>query len=147
MPRFGATSRKNLAECEAELQALFNEVIKYWDCSVIDGARSVAEQRKNVQRGVSKTMASKHLPNAKGKAEAADVMPYPFDWAVIQKGLDAIKRAEPTMQVCRCYMFAGFVQGIAAARGIKLRSGVDWDSDEQVGDHSFIDLPHHELLK
>src|SRR5688572_10245030 len=127
MPTFGTVSRANLAECRAELQLLFNEVIKHVDCTVIDGARTIEEQRRNVAKGVSKTMASKHLPDSTGKSRAADVMPYPFNWSTIQRGLDAVKRAEPTMQVCRCYWFAGFVAGIAAARGIPIRQGVDWD--------------------
>jgi peptidoglycan L-alanyl-D-glutamate endopeptidase CwlK len=145
MPAFGSVSRSHLAELRPELQLLMNEVIRHVDCTIIDGARTIEEQRKNVAKGVSKTMASKHLPDVTGKSRAVDVMPYPFNWGTIQKGLDAVKRAEPTMQVCRCYWFAGFVAGIAAARGIQIRQGVDWDGDREVGDHEFIDLPHTEL--
>ena len=41
----------------------------------------------------------------------------------------------------------GFVEGVAAALGIKIRSGADWDMDRNVSDQSFIDLPHIELVE
>lgn len=147
MPKFGSASKAHRAELVPDLQRLVDAVIEHWDFSILDAGRTIEEQRKNVARGVSKTMASRHLFNAQGKAEAFDAMPYPNDWAKIQRGLDAVKRAEPTMQVCRAYMFSGFVAGMAAAMKIKIRQGSDWDGDRQVGDHTFIDLPHTELLK
>jgi peptidoglycan LD-endopeptidase CwlK len=140
MPRFGAVSRANLAEVHPELQRLFNEVIKHWDCTILDGARTLEEQRKNVAKGVSQTMNSKHIGG-----RAVDAMPYPVDWNAIQRGLDAIKRADGGMQVAEAYMFQGFVAGMAAALGIKVRQGVDWDSDRDFANQTFHDLPHTEL--
>ncbi len=145
MPRFSVKSQEIIKELEPDLQRLFNEVIKHWDCQPIDGIRTVAEQIKNIERGVSQTMKSKHLPNEHGKSEAVDVMPYPFDWNKIQKGLDALKRADPTMQIAEVYAFIGFVRGVAVMMNIPLRQGADWNTNNQFDDHSFIDLPHHEL--
>ena len=130
MSVFGAASRANLAECHPQLRRLFAEVIKSWDCTVIDGARTLAEQKKNVAKGVSKTMASKHLPQADGFAHAVDVVPYPINWTDTR----------------RMYVFGGFVLGIAAQLGIRVRWGADWDADKDFNDHSFIDLPHFELV-
>ena len=45
----------------------------------------------------------------------------------------------------RFYLFAGFVKGIAAEMGIKLRLGADWDGDFTTRDQTFHDLPHFEL--
>lgn len=144
MPAYGATSRKNLAEVHPDLQKVFNLVIKFWDCSILDGARSIEEQRKNVAKGVSQTMDSLHLPQDDGFSWAVDALPYPFDWEKIQRGLDAIKRADGGMEIAEVYAFAGFVDGVAAAMGINLRSGYDWNTNRQFQDQSFIDLPHHE---
>lgn len=145
MPKFGSLSLINLAECHPDLQRLFEAVVTQWDCQVIDGARTVREQEKNVARGVSKTMDSKHLPQEDGKSHAADVMPYPFDWAKIERGLNAVKAIDSDLSVMRVYAFIGYVAGVADQLGIPLRQGADWDSDHQFGDHTFIDLPHHEL--
>lgn len=148
MPFFGTLSRKNLAELDPRLQRLFNFVIQHWDCQVIDGARTIEEQRKNVAKGVSQTMDSRHLPDPiTGKAMAGDVMPFPYDWDKIQKGLDAIKRADGGMQIAEVYAFCGYVQGVADALGIPLRSGYDWNTNRQFEDTTFIDLPHHEIPK
>lgn len=146
MPRFSVASLEHLAGCHPNLQRLFEAVVEHYDCTIIDGARSIEEQKKNVAKGVSKTMDSKHLPQVDGKSHAVDVVPYPQpDWVLVERGLTAVKRADPTLQLCRFYHFIGFVAGMAAAKNIPLRQGADWDSDRDFGDHSFIDLPHHEL--
>lgn len=148
MPKFGIESLSHLAECHPDLQRLFEKVVEGWDCKIIDGARTLQEQEKNVAKGVSKTMDSKHLPQADGKSHAVDAMPYPLpSWRLLDKSLDAIKRVDPTLQICRSYAFVGFVAGVAHAMGIQIRQGVDWDSDRDFGDHSFIDLPHTEVRK
>lgn len=146
MPTFGTTSKKNLAECDTRLQRLFNFVIQHWDCTIIDGARTIEEQRRNVAKGVSKTMHSKHLPDkVNGKSKAVDAMPYPIDWAAIQKGLDAVKRADGGMEVLEAYMFQGFVAGVAAVMGIPIRQGADWNTNREFEDQTFHDLPHTEI--
>ena|SRR5687767_5604794 len=146
MPRFGSVSRSHLAGVDPRLQKVLMKVIEVWDCTIIDGVRTVEEQRKNVARGVSKTMASKHLPHgAAGLSLAVDVMPYPLDWNKIQLGINAIKRATGGMEAAEAYAFAGFVDGVAWAMGLNLRSGYDWNTNRQFEDQTFLDLPHHEL--
>lgn len=145
MPVFGSTSKRNLAEVHHQLQRLFNFVILHWDCSVLDGARTIEEQRKNVAKGVSKTMKSKHLPQEDGHSHAVDVMPYPFDWGKIEKGMRALKAADGGMEIAEVYMFQGFVAGAAAAMGIRVRQGADWNGNRQFDDQTFHDLPHTEI--
>ena len=130
MPRFGRRSLDNLKEVHPKLQELFSVVIQHFDCVVIDGSRTVEEQRKNVARGVSKTMKSKHLVQSDGYAHAVDVGPYPLVWTDY-RGL---------------YYFGGLVKGIAAVLGIEIRWGGDWDSDNDFVDQTFNDLVHFELV-
>ncbi len=129
MPKFGRTSKKNLEECDPRLQKLFNEVVKEFDCSVLEGHRTEAEQNKLFHAGKSKVQ----WPNSKHNASPSrgiDVAPYPIDWSDRE----------------RFTYFAGYVKGIANQMGIQIRWGGDWDGDWQVRDNSFDDLPHFELV-
>lgn len=146
MPKFGKSSLANLRDVHPDLVRLFNAVIQHWDCTILDGARTIDEQVKNVAKGVSKTMASKHLLQNDGLAHAVDAMPYPIDWTAIEKGLPAVKKADGGMEVLEAYAFQGFVAGMAAAMGIRVRQGIDWNSNEEFDDQSFHDIPHTELL-
>lgn len=137
MPIFGRVSRANLAECHPDLQRLFAEVIKEWDCTVLDGRRTMAEQRANVAKGVSKTLQSMHLPQPDGFSWAADVAPYPVKWNDPNPKVRAAYERE-------CLFFGGFVLGIADRLGIDIRYGGDWDSDHDLTDQNFNDLVHFE---
>ena len=126
MANFSPASSKELSTVDIRLQHLFNEVVKHWDCQVLDGIRTEAEQIKNVQKGVSQTMKSKHLDGL-----AVDVAPYPVDWKDTQ----------------RFYAFGGFVLGVASQMGIKIRWGGDWNGNRDLKDQTFFDLPHFELVE
>jgi peptidoglycan L-alanyl-D-glutamate endopeptidase CwlK len=127
MPRFGTESNNKLVTCHPMLQRLFSEVVKYFDCTILEGHRSLKRQKELIAQGKSKTMNSKHctVPSL-----AADVAPYPIDWNDLQ----------------RFYFFAGVVKGIATQLGITIRWGGDWDSDTEVKDNTFNDLVHFELI-
>lgn len=134
MPEFSKLSKQRLQTCHPDLQRLFGEVIKNFDCVVLCGHRGEAEQDAAVKAGNSKTRwpNSKHNPTP---SLAADVGPYekptqPIDWQDRE----------------RLTLFAGFVLGTAQALGIRLRWGGDWDQDTQVKDNSFDDLVHFELV-
>ena len=93
--RFGKVSQANLEGVHPELVRIANTVIREWDCSITDGARTIEEQQKNVARGVSKTMHSKHLPQGDGLAHAIDIVPYPIDCAAITRGIpDPVRRED-----------------------------------------------------
>ena len=128
MPRFGRRSRKNLETCHEDLQELFNEVIKFFDCTVIQGHRGKEEQNKYFDEGKSKVKYPNGRHNA-NPSNAVDVVPYPIDW----KDTD------------RMYYFAGFVKGIAYKMGIPIRWGGDWNGNNDLKDNNFDDLPHFEL--
>ena len=44
MPKFGKRSKERLATCDERLQEVFNEVIKFVDCSVLEGHREQERQ-------------------------------------------------------------------------------------------------------
>ena len=128
MPRFGKRSKKRLASCDERLIHLFEEVVKYFDCSVIQGHRGREDQNRAFDEGKSKL----RYPDGKHNAvpsRAVDVAPYPIDW----EDRD------------RFHYFAGFVLGTARQMGIDVRWGGDWDRDTKTKDNRFADLPHFEL--
>jgi peptidoglycan L-alanyl-D-glutamate endopeptidase CwlK len=128
MPSFGEKSRKNLETCDVELQELFNEVVKNFDCSVLCGHRSEEDQNEAFRANRSKLKFPDSKHNFK-PSRAVDVVPYPIDWGNLN----------------RFYMFGGYVKGIAEKLGIKIRWGGDWDNDTMTDDQRFMDLPHFEL--
>ena len=129
MAKFGKSSKKRLATCDERLQKVFNEVIKYVDCSVLEGHRSEERQNKLFEEGKTKVKYPKGRHNS-SPSRAIDVTPYPVDWD---------DRERQTL-------FAGFVIGIARSMDIRLRWGGDWDMDFQVMDNRFDDFPHFELI-
>ena len=133
MPKFGKRSRERLATCDERLQEVFNEVIKFVDCSVLEGHRSQERQDQLYIEGKTKVKYPNGRHNSK-PSNAVDCTPYPIDWA---------DRERQTL-------FAGFVIGLARAKGIKLRWGGNWDMYEENGrweveDNKFDDFPHFEI--
>lgn len=146
MAKFGKTSAANLAECDPKLVAIHEFVIQHYDHSVDDGARTLKEQEKNVAKGVSKTLESKHLPDASGKSQATDSRPFPPpDWNLVEKSLAAVRAIDPTLGLLKFYHFQGFFKGVATHMGVAIRQGIDWDGDNDPADQSFVDMPHNEL--
>lgn len=141
MPSFSNASKQKLAECHFLLQDLMNEVIKKFDCTILCGARGKEEQEKAFARGASK-LRYPHSAHNKVPSLAVDVIPYPIQWPESATSPQLAK-----VDLNRMYYFGGFVLGMAAAMGIDIRWGGDWDGDgnlrEQMG--QFTDLPHYEL--
>ena len=127
MPSFSHSSWEKLGTCHEDLQRVFIEVVKTFDCTILEGKRSLERQRRLFARGKTKTMNSKHL---REPSQAVDVAPYPIDWYDLE----------------RFYFFGGYVLGVAQSMGIMLRYGGDWDQDWEVIDETWKDLPHFELV-
>src|SRR5213082_568506 len=134
MASFGLTSIKVLDTCHPMLQALFLEVVKCYDCQLLVGARTVAEQIQAIKDGRSKLsdpMESRHVIGpGRTVAMAIDVAPYPFVWPSLQH----MKLNEYIHAVGRFYHFAGYVLHVAHSLSTPLRWGGDWD-----GDLTFVD--------
>ncbi len=129
MPQFGKTSLEKLSTCHPDLQRLFNEVIKHYDCKILEGHRSNEDQIKAFNAGKSKIKSGSkhnHLPSL-----AVDVAPIPLNWKDKEK----------------FYHFIGFVKATAIQLGIKIRCGGDWNGNNDLKDQTFFDLPHFELIE
>lgn len=136
MPTYSASSRRLLATTKQRLQDLFNEVIAFIDIKILNGKRTRAEQVVLLARGLTKTMDSKHLTG-----DAVDAAPYPERWDAppIQPPLSAYD--------ADMIYLGGFVVGFAAARGVKIRYGGDWNQDARQVASGFRDLDHFELAE
>jgi len=128
MPRFGKRSKQRLSTCDERLQEVFNEVIKYVDCSVLEGHRGKERQNQLYKEGKTKVTYPKGRHNA-SPSLAVDVAPYPIDWNDRE----------------RFTLFAGFVIGMANRMGYTLRWGGDWNMNFEVNDNKFDDFPHFEI--
>lgn len=119
MPSFSQSSKDKLATCHSDLQRLFSEVISKYDCSVLEGHRTMERQKELFREGKSKTLGSNHLSVP---SNAVDVMPYPIDW-------DDTEGQR---------VFANHVYQIAMDLDIRVRWGGEFKN--------FYDAPHWELI-
>ena len=135
MPKFSQDSFSNLSTCHIDLQVLFYEVIKSFDCKILEGYRNEEGQEKAFKAGNTQL----HWPDGKHNKQpsmAVDVAPYPIDWKNNK----------------RFYWFAGYVMGIAQVLKDEgkmthsVRFGGDWDSDKDIDEERFRDLVHFELV-
>jgi peptidoglycan LD-endopeptidase CwlK len=140
MYKFGNRSRERLDSCHPDIQLIMNEVIKQFDCSIIEGIRTQERQVRLFAEGKTTldgtTKKSKHQAN-NGISMAVDVYPYPVNW-------------EDTPSF---FFMAGLVKSTAESlynQGLvahKIRWGGDWNGNNDFKDQTFDDLPHFELIK
>lgn len=124
---FGERSRRNLNGVSPDLVKLAEAALRHSpvDFMVTEGLRTKARQRQLVQKGLSKTMNSKHLTG-----RAIDIVPYPVDWKDWSK-------------------FVRIYEAFKAASketGVKFRWGGDWNMNGDYRDERFLDGPHFELI-
>ncbi len=131
MPRFGKRSRERLKGVDGRLIEILEEVVKYFDITVIEGKRSQERQNQLVKEGKSKTKFGLHV-----MGKAVDIAPYPIDWDARDD----------------FHYLGGFVLGIANRLGYKIRWGGDWNASSlfkgkrTTKDNTFDDLVHFEIL-
>ena len=155
MYRFSSRSKANLATCSKNIQDLFNQIIKDFDCTIVEGHRNQERQEKMFLTGRSKARwgQSKHntLPS-----EAVDVVPYlrGIDWRGEYDLMKAIRNNDMASNIMsivhnieRWTYFAGVVVGTAKTMGINMRWGGDWYRDTNLADQIFDDWPHYELVR
>lgn len=135
MPRFSAQSTSNLSTCHPDLQALFFEVIKHIDCTVLEGHRGEEAQNAAWAAGNSKLKWPDGKHNAMPSL-AVDVAPCPVDWK----------------KLSNFYYFGGFVMGVAkilreqGKMSHSVRYGGDWNGDGDLTNEKFVDAVHFELV-
>jgi peptidoglycan L-alanyl-D-glutamate endopeptidase CwlK len=121
--QLNARSRANLNHVHPDLVRIVERAaeISNRPFVVIDGARTIAEQRENVRKGASKTMRSRHVIAKNGYAHAVDIV-------IIEGGKalwDAYQDVRRPMEQAACEL------------GIPLEWGGSW--------RSFQDTPHYQL--
>jgi len=119
MPAFSKRSMERLNTCDGQLIELFGEVVKHFDCTILEGHRNKEDQEKYFNEGKSKN----HYPDSKHNrypSRAVDAIYHPFS----EYSWDDREKFK---------LFRGFVYGVASQLGIKLNKTIEWD------------LPHFEL--
>lgn len=112
----GAASRARLAGVHPQLVAVVEKAISFTpqDFSVTDGLRTEKRQRELVAKGASRTMKSKHLPQADGFGHAVDLVPFDdgprWEWPLV-------------------YPVAFAMQTAALSLGVNLIWGGCWDRE------------------
>jgi len=136
MNKYGSKSLENLRTCHVDLQVLFEEVVKNFDNTILEGHRNQEGQDKAFEEGKTqlKWPFGKHnsFPS-----KAVDAIPYPIDWN----------------DTARIHYFAGYVLGIAQRLldegkiTHQIRWGGDWNRNHHVKDNKFDDLVHFEIVE
>ncbi len=136
-------SREKADETHPDVRKVAERVDQRWSSTVLDGGRTIEEQRENVRTRVSKTLESRHLATYSKEpdkgVDAIDVAPDPLRWPNLKKklvqfnelleamardGLTAEDRSAIADQVRqglqeygkelgRWYAFAGYFHGVA----------------------------------
>lgn len=130
MAKFSKSSADKLSTCHPLLQKLFNTIIEFYDCTIIQGYRGKEEQNKAFAEGASKLKYPESKHN-KTPSMAVDVAPF--------------VNGKISWDTKQCTHFAGVVQGIAFELKIDIRWGGDWNSNNYLADNTFNDLVHFEL--
>ena len=140
MAQFGKKSRSRLETAHIDLQTLFNEVIKNYDCSILEGYRSIERQKALFDAGKSKIDGiHKRGKHNLTPSHAVDVVPWPISWTDTK----------------RFYYFAGYVLAISdmllknGEIAHQVRWGGNWagkNTRRDLNRQKFNDLVHFELL-
>ena len=130
MAKYSETSSARLMTACQPLRDIFDVVVETYDCTILQGHRSKAQQNEYLNTGHSRVAWPKSRHNSKPSL-AVDAAPYPIDWFDRE----------------RFVHFAGFVRGVAYAKGYIIRWGGDWDSDFDLQDQKFMDLVHFEYVR
>ena len=147
--KFSTRSQEKLIGVDSELKEIVSLAITYTkiDFGVIEGVRTVAQQKALVESGASQTMDSKHL-----KGRAVDLMAYVngrgcWELNVYDEIADAMKRAAIESDVAIRWGAAWTVTDIREWNSTMeeaMNSYVDIRRSQ--GRRPFIDAPHFELM-
>ncbi len=138
MPRFSQESLSKLSQCHMDLQVIFFEVIKSFDCTILEGHRNEEDQNKAYHDGKSRLQWPNGMHNGLPSL-AVDVAPYPLpDWRNVKDFL----------------YFGGYCMGVAETLylqgkiGHKIRYGGAWSGLDKLNTGDQLnDYVHFELIK
>ena len=136
MPHYSKRSQTRLDTCHPKLVLVMNAVIKYYDISILEGARSEERQNEMFEQKLSRVQwpNSKHnCKNRNALSRAVDIDPW-----IPGIGIDWDNHL-------MFHFMAGRVLANAERLGVPLRWGGDWNRNQYSGDEKFLDLVHFEL--
>ena len=147
--KLSTRSQEKLVGINSELKKVVCLAITYTkiDFGVIEGVRTVAQQKALVESGASQTMDSKHL-----KGRAVDLMAYVngrgcWELNVYDDIADAMKRAAIESNVAVRWGAAWTVTDIREWNGTMEEAMNSYvDTRRGQGRRPFIDAPHFELM-
>jgi len=163
MAKYGIKSKSVVLTCCPEIQAVANTVIKTYDHSAIEGARTKEVQdryfRSRPQVSHLQWPRSKHnVTEDQPLSDAIDVWPYTKRWGALSGHPSQIasiaKDVGKSEQVVKTAVYesfsflAGQFLAVATEMGYTFRwGGGDWDGDGDLFDQNFHDLPHIEIVR
>lgn len=150
MYSYSIASKQRLETCHEDLQLVFNTVIEYRDCTILEGHRGKKKQIEAYEKGTG--VAWPLSAHNKEPSNAADVMPYYAEAPHIrwpqhptklltnfERGLIKLPQLEQGLREwTELKEFANFVLGVAAGLDIPLRWGGQFKR--------FYDGPHYERI-
>jgi len=139
-------SKRSLAELIGVHPTLVKELTDFtlfFDITVIDGTRTIEQQKLNVLKKLSQTMNSMHIIQDDGYGHAVDFAPTPQQWENSPPAMVEGRHITQYEVECIACLFA--FKAWCAARGIKVRIGADWNNNNLWQDNNFNDLDHVEL--
>ena len=149
MDSYSETSMARLNTCHPDIVTIMMEVIKHYDCSILEGLRTTEKQQEYFNATPPRTTLdgiikkSKHQDDGTGLSRAIDIVPY-------KKGKKIFSGKEKDNR--RFYFLMGMIRAISIKLleegkiTHKVRFGLDWDSDDVFDDQNFDDMPHFELV-
>ena len=144
---FGTRSEAQLQTCDPLLDSVMRKALKMSDVDfgIVQGARSIEEQRDYFRKGNSKVNPDGYIGNlpalyAAAKHITGPGMRYSRACDIVVSGAKAYDI--PTL----CYI-AGVVLTCAKYMGVKVRWGGNWDADSEIiTDQTLVDAVHFELM-
>lgn len=148
----GKGSRNQLAGVQPRLVSVVELAITLTpqDFSVLDGLRTLDEQRALVRSGASRTMNSRHLPQPDGYGHAVDLVPWVngkprWEWPLIFPIALAVQRAAETLGVSLVWgaVWDRRLEDLGTTT-IALQGSIDGYKLRHPGP-DFLDGPHYQL--
>jgi peptidoglycan L-alanyl-D-glutamate endopeptidase CwlK len=138
MPLYSSSSKAKLAMAHHDLQIVFNEVVRWYDCTIADSYRTKAKQHEYFTSIPQLSKVDYPTVHNTKPSNAVDVYPYikgtvSFD---LKQGLH----------------FGGWVMALANKMhedGLikhQIRWGGDWNGDHDINDNPFEDTGHFEIM-
>ena len=142
-------SKEKLSQVHPKLKAVVERAIQLssTDFSVLEGLRTVEQQRQNVRKGVSQTMNSMHLRQATGYSHAVDLVPYPLNWDA--KGFYPIAKAiqQAAQELNTAIRWGGAWVNITSTKDSPESLVLAYtNARRKLGKKAFIDMPHFEVI-